>query len=300
MKTQLLGLLLLFSIVACGAHATEPTRAQRVVDELHKPVSNTVLVAAHRGDWRNYPENSLAAIKSAVDMGADIVELDIALTKDSVLIVCHDRSLDRTTDGTGKINEKTYAEIQALHLKDNDGSISDQRMPTLYDALAVCKDKVVVNIDKGYDFYDLALKVTEALGVTGQTLIKGVRMPGAVADKFSTHAVNMLYMPVIYASDPALYRAYCNQHIVPMAYELCWSERTPAVDDMMKQMVSSGAKLWVNTLWPVLNGGLCDDAAFEGNPDAIYGKIIADGATIIQTDRPAFLLDYLRKTGRHE
>lgn len=293
-------LFIVLTLVVVGAQTSQPTRAQRIVAELHKPVSGTVLVAAHRGDWRHYPENSLAAIRSAVDMGADIVELDIALTSDSVLVVSHDRTLDRTTNGSGKISDHTYAEISALFLKDSDGNLTDCRMPTLYDALAVCKDRAVVNIDKGYDFYDLALTVTDALGVTGETLIKGVRMPGEVGAKFASHSGNMLYMPVINAANLSLYEAYVRDGIVPMAYELCWKERTPAVDEMMRAMVASGAKLWVNTLWPSLNGGLCDEAAFAGNPDDVYGKIIADGATIIQSDRPAFLLGYLRSRGMHE
>lgn len=302
MKKHIICILLVISAIAGTMSAQEPilTRADRIVDELHKPVSNTVLVAAHRGDWRNHPENSLAAIKSAVDMGADIVEVDIALTKDSVLVVSHDRTLDRTTNGSGKISDHTYGEISSLFLKDKDGNLTGQHMPTLYDALAVCKGNAVVNIDKGYDFYDEALAVCEALGVTRHTLIKGVRLPVAVERKFASHDVNMLYMPVIYAADPSLYEAYVSGGIVPMAYELCWSERTPAVEEMMRSMLASGAKLWVNTLWPSLNGGLCDDAAYNGNADEVYGRIIADGATIIQSDRPAFLLEYLRSTGRHD
>ncbi len=64
-------------------------------------------------------------------------------------------------------------------------------------------------------------------------------------------------------------------------------------------MVSSGSKLWVNSLWPSLCGGLCDDAAFDGLACRIYGKLVDMGATIIQTDRPELLLDYLRSRDLH-
>lgn len=74
-------------------------------------------MASHRGDWRNYPENSLAAMNSAINMGVDIIELDLALTKDSVLVVCHDRTLDRTTTGKGKISDMPLDSIRTLRLK---------------------------------------------------------------------------------------------------------------------------------------------------------------------------------------
>ena len=65
------------------------------------------MVVAHRGDWRYAPENSIAAIEHSIDVGVDVVELDLQMTKDSVLIVMHDGTLNRTTTGKGKVNEWT-------------------------------------------------------------------------------------------------------------------------------------------------------------------------------------------------
>ncbi|MEQ2546205.1 glycerophosphodiester phosphodiesterase family protein, partial [Alistipes intestinihominis] len=79
----------LFLFGACASSDSAPaSRAEGIVAEIHNPSSRKVLVACHRGDWRNYPENSLAAIESVIGMGADIVEIDLALTSDSVLVVC--------------------------------------------------------------------------------------------------------------------------------------------------------------------------------------------------------------------
>ena len=100
------GLLLLQT--SCSHSASVPgNHADWVVSELHDPSSDKVLVACHRGDWRNWPENSLAAIESVIGMGADIMELDLKLTKDSVLVVCHDRTIDRTTSGKGRVCDTT-------------------------------------------------------------------------------------------------------------------------------------------------------------------------------------------------
>lgn len=303
-KTAILIISVLASLfLVSDAWGARPTRAEKILAELHKPQSKTVLVAAHRGDWRNWPENSLPAMQSAIDMGVDIIELDLKMTKDSVLVVCHDAKVDRTTTGKGRVCDMTYDSIQTFWLRAGHGVKTGVKMPTLREALELCKDKVVINIDKGYEYYDEALALCEELGVTGQILIKGTAMPEKVSEKFASHPRNMLYMPIVNLSQPKgkpLYETYKAKGITPMAYELCWSERTPEVDATMKEMLDSGAKLWVNSLWPSLNGGLCDDAAQLGSPEEIYGKLVSDGATVIQTDRPVLLLEYLRANGHHE
>ena len=92
----------------------------------------------------------------------------------------------------------------------------------------------------------------------------------------------------------------CSTSISQQSYEVCWGEMTPAVEECMKQVVADGSKLWVNTLWNSLCGGLSDDAAYETSAEEVYGKILEMGTTMIQTDRPEFLIEYLRKRGLHD
>jgi glycerophosphoryl diester phosphodiesterase len=68
----------------------------------------------------------------------------------------------------------------------------------------------------------------------------------------------------------------------------------------MKRVVADGSKLWVNSLWNSLCGGLSDDVAYETSAEEVYGKLVDMGATMIQTDRPELLLDYLRSRGLHD
>ncbi len=291
---------------ACGEETqAEGNRAERIVAELHNPSSKTVLVASHRGDWRNWPENSIAAIESVIAMGVDIMELDLKLTADSVLVLCHDHTINRTTSGKGRVSEITYDSIRRCVLRRaHNVKTEDMRMPTLREALEVCKDRIVVNVDQGYEYYDLVLAITEELGVTDQILIKGKRATDVVAAKFAEHPRNMMYMPIIDILKPqgqALFAQYMDNGIVPLAYEVCWKEFTPQVEECMHKVVESGSKLWVNTLWPSLCGGLDDDTAFATkDPDAVYGRMIDLGATLIQTDRPEYLLNYLRSRGLHD
>ena len=178
----------LLASCAGGNAVRDDKRAASVVAELRNPKSKNVLVICHRGDWRNYPENSIPAIESVIKMGADIVELDIALTSDSVLVLQHDRTIDRCTTGRGKIIDMTYEEIQKYYLKNAHGARNslDLKVPTLREALEVCKDRIVVNIDKGYDHYDLVLAIAEELGVTEQILIKGSKSLADVREKMPT------------------------------------------------------------------------------------------------------------------
>ena len=93
--------------LSCSKSPEYASRADRLIAELKDPKSDYVMVMAHRADWRNWPENSLEAIESAINMGCDILELDVAMTRDSQLVLSHDNTLDRMTNGHGKIIDHT-------------------------------------------------------------------------------------------------------------------------------------------------------------------------------------------------
>ena len=224
MKRLLFGLGALLLLGAC-APQPEPagSHVDRILAELHDPTSKYVLVASHRGDWRNWPENSIPAIESVIKMGVDIMELDLKLTRDSVLVLCHDHTIDRTTSGKGRVCDITYDSIQRCVLRTGHNVKTSWRMPTLREALAVCKDRIVVNIDQGYEYYDLALAIAEELGVTDQLLIKGKRPAEVVAAKFAEYPHNMMYMPIIDILKPGgreLFESYRRQTVQPLASRL--------------------------------------------------------------------------------
>jgi glycerophosphoryl diester phosphodiesterase len=296
----LLGLLALLS--SCSPKYAN--KAEKVVAAMHDPSSKYVVVVAHRGDWRNYPENSIPAIESAISMGVDIVELDLKLTKDSVLVLSHDDTANRTTTGKGLISTMTLDSLKGFNLRYVNGVKSKYKMPTLKEALEVCKDRISVNIDQGYQFYDLVLAITEELGVTDQILIKGKKMLSEVKEKTGEHEHNIMYMPIIdiqTTRGAELFRQYMEAGEVPLAYEVCFSKLDDVAEDCCRRVVESGSKLWINTLWPSLNGGYDDNAAFEsGDPDSVYGVLLGLGTSIIQTDRPEMLIKYLEKKGRRK
>ncbi len=292
-------------------------RAEFIAAQIHDPDSKYVVVACHRGDWRNFPENSICAIESVIKMGADIMELDLKMTKDSVLVLSHDADVLRCTnfkkvfkDEPGKspkVSDLTYAEIQKLSLmRAHNVAIDTMKMPTLEQALRCCKDRICVNVDQGYEYYDQVLEISERLGVTDQLLIKGKRSIEDVAAFESKHEHNMMYMPVVDIQKKkgiALFNSYMEQNVVPLAYELCWqSNDDGAFDEACRKVIAQGSKVWVNTIWASLCGGdgNDDDAAFLAeDKDSVYGQYLEKGVSMIQTDRPEQLIEYLKARGRH-
>jgi glycerophosphoryl diester phosphodiesterase len=160
-----------------------------------------------------------------------------------------------------------------------------------------------VNIDKGYDYYDLVLALTEEMGVTDQILIKGGKSLADIKEKLSKYENNMMYMPIVSPQNVKsrdMLSEYLADKEPRLAYEVCWNKLTPEVEQAMKEVIADGSKLWVNTLWNSLCGGLSDDVAYTTSVEEVYGKIVDMGATMIQTDRPELLLDYLRSRGLHD
>lgn len=302
--------MIFIAAICCMASCKEAApqyanRAEMIAAQIHNPNSKYVVVACHRGDWRNYPENSIPAIESIIRMGADIMELDLKLTKDSVLVLSHDWTIDRCTTGKGRVSDYTLDELKQFRLRRAHGVATDSlHICTLREALECCKDRICVNVDQGYEYYDMVLAITEELGVTDQILIKGKHSVASVAEKMAAHEHNMMYMPIIdiqKEQGQKLFQEYMDTKTVPLAYEVCWKKLTPEVSDCFKKVVESGSKLWVNTIWGSLCGYLDDDKALDcGDPAEVYDQVIALGASMIQTDRPELLLNYLRKKGLHD
>ena len=144
------------------------TRAEQIRADLLNPNSQRVLVVSHRADWRGWPENSLPAIESAINMGVDVVELDLQCTADSQLIIMHDSKIDRTTTGKGRVSEMTLDSIRTFRLKNGVSIKTRHEIPTLREALLLCKDRVLINLDKADRYFDLVVPVLEETGTTRQ------------------------------------------------------------------------------------------------------------------------------------
>lgn len=101
-------------------------------------------IVAHRGGASLGPENSLACYKKGIEARADMIEIDIHLTKDKNIVICHDETIDRTTNGTGKIRTLTLSEIRQYNIIDSKGNITQEKIPTIdevFDLLLRTREK---------------------------------------------------------------------------------------------------------------------------------------------------------------
>jgi glycerophosphoryl diester phosphodiesterase len=102
---------------------------------LELPGRSKPYVMAHRGNRVHCPENTLASFQYALDEGADILETDLHLTADGVLVCIHDATVDRTTNGSGAVAEKTLAELKGLSASYGRPEFEDERIPTLEEVI---------------------------------------------------------------------------------------------------------------------------------------------------------------------
>jgi glycerophosphoryl diester phosphodiesterase len=118
-------------------------RSRLPVDVLYSRArgSGAILVGGHRGNPAEHPENTLASFRSAIELGVDMIECDVHLSADGELVVIHDHALDRTTDGSGLVVQRTLAELRRL---DAGGG---ERLPMLAEVCALARDRVVLCIE---------------------------------------------------------------------------------------------------------------------------------------------------------
>ena len=303
MKTKFI---LLFACIcalmaSCSSQPT-PTRAEKIRTQLLTCDESSVIVVAHRADWRNYPENSLEAIQSSIDMGVDMLEIDVQRTQDGVLILMHDHDLNRMTNGTGNIAETTWEEISKLNLKDHKGNMTPYKVAKLEDALLLCKDRIMINLDKADRYFDEVFALLDKTGTGDQIVMKGGQPADQVREKFGKYLDRVIYMPVVTInkeeSEQAIH-AFLEE-LKPVAFELCYSNAQSPVPAKMKTLLKGRSLIWYNTLWDWLCAGHHDDLAVE-DLDGTYGFMIDSlGARILQTDRPQLMLEYLRSRNLHE
>ncbi len=150
-----------FSLVICmiagtPAHAQQPAlhslnvKSTKDIRNYFKYTGNDIpLVSGHRGGMsKGFPENSLATLENTLRHTPAFFEIDPRLTKDSVIIVFHDATLNRTSNGKGKVSDYTWEELKTLKLKDPEGNLTDYGIPTLDEVIQWSKGKTILNLDK--------------------------------------------------------------------------------------------------------------------------------------------------------
>ena len=174
-------LLLIVAVVSAGERPT-------TIDEFYDPEARTRVIA-HRGFSGAAPENTLAAVRAAIEIKADMVEIDITLTSDGHIVVIHDETLDRTTDGSGEILQFTLAELQELDAGSwFDPSFTGEPIPTLDQVLDDVEGRILLNVEIKSEAVSRGVVNKVAAAIREHGMIDGV-----VVSSFSPTALQQMH-----------------------------------------------------------------------------------------------------------
>lgn len=300
MKTY--NLYIIFNLLVCHLTLAQGNdRAAQILQHLKNPSEHYILAVSHRGDWRYAPENSLQAVQRCIDLGVDIVELDFRLTKDGHLIAMHDETVDRTTNGKGKVSELTLDEIKQFRLKNACGvKYSRQQVPTLEEVMVLVKGKIMVNLDKTESrWVKEAFEVLQRTGTIDHAIFKGNDDLPVMQEKYGSLMDSIIYMPKLWPENKQVraYRENYEKAINPFYYETLFDTEEAETFTMIQDLKESKDGFMAIALWDELCAGRTDELAMLEGPEKAWGWLIEKGANAIMTDRPEELLKYLEQKG---
>lgn len=249
-----------------------------------------IFVAAHRG-WRSkYPENTMAAFRAALELGVDQIETDVRVTADGELVLIHDDTVDRTTNGEGKVCDMTFAQLRALDAGDG------EKIPTLVEFLELVKDHPTITLDielkeyptegreqLSYDVCDRVLKLVDEYGFTDRIVVNTFSgklheyINETYGDKYRQH----VYFPEsclkTHTRDPYAY-AYCTCIFGVV-------EGKVSVERVHQLHKQSGVRIW---------------AGAYAKDEATIDLAVEMGSELITCDNPDEVLAILRQKGLHK
>ncbi len=245
-----------------------------------------VEIVAHRGFSGIAPENTLAALRAAIEIGADRVEFDVHLTGDGVPVLLHDKKLDRTTNGKGLVVEQTLGEIRKLDAGSwFDPRFQDERVPTLDEALALCKGRVAVNVEIKGEAVERGSGIPEG-GVEAK-VVEAIRRHGmveqSVISSFEPLALERIHRLAPEISLQSLYNKKLQEGLRPE--KICAAVGSRALNCSWKEVTAE----WIAGAH---QAGL-ELNVYTVNEPEDFRQMLQLGVDGVITDRPDRLLSLL-------
>lgn len=266
--------------IACVSPSQHHYISFNSVDEfqafLNRKTGDFPLISAHRGGpMPGFPENAIETFENATTHQPVIIEFDVALSKDSVLVIMHDNKLDRTSTGTGEIGSYTYAELLKFNLKDNDGKVTTFKIPTLEQVLAWGKGKVIFTIDikRGVPYAKIVAAVRQTKSESNAIVITYNANQAAEVHQLA---------PDLMVSASARNVAdieRLNQMGVPNERIVAFVGTAAPEQVVYDYLHSKGITCILGTM------GNLDRSAVANPTQNVYEKLLTNGADIISTDQ---------------
>ena len=255
-----------------------------------EPDCHRRMVVGHRAAGGRFsvvaPENTLAAVRAALWMGLDGIEIDVRDTKDGHLVLMHDATVDRTTDGSGEVSEMTLEQIEQLHIKVSKkikGDFSCERVPTFKQVLDLAKGRLFIDVDVKTDRVDLVIKAIKEAGMQKYAT-------------FSTGSVSK-------AQKARQLCPECSIQVRPHSMkelnkDIELFDPDPQVIEVPRNLVKQAAPVVKKLGLKLYTDMFGEDAVLllKGDPD-MYLKGFEEGADIEATEFPTVVLDKLGRLG---
>ncbi|AKN95156.1 glycerophosphodiester phosphodiesterase [Xanthomonas oryzae pv. oryzicola] len=288
--------------------AAPASRHIALPDRLRDPHAGT-LVVSHRGCWMLAAENSIAGIDACIAHGIDMVEVDLRTTRDGQLVLMHDERVDRTTNGEGAVADLTAVQIESLHIRAEGGgaqaAVTAWHPPTFAQALAAAYGKTLINLDIKAASLDQMMDEVQAAGAQRDVLMNvPLDAPASAIERAHRAGIAL----------QVLYEQRQSQHTPEQAFRMAAAMQPAALQlmfddisviDSARRISHGQIRLFVNTMsndiasgTPMNLSGDFTDARALRAPNAIWGALRARGISMIQTDQPLQLVQYLRSADR--
>lgn len=242
------------------------------------PLSNRgFVVIAHRGDHTAAHENTLAAIANAIAVGADYAEIDLRATRDGEIVLMHDATVDRTTNGRGKVEDLSLEDIRKLEVEDpSRPQIPKAKVPTFAEALAAAAGKIHLYLDVKQASPEQVAKLVRAAGMERQVIIYD-GLEDIPAWRSAAPGFPMICSPSKSDLNPDAIKALVQRTSLEIldGNALLYSKETVAA-----------AKAAGAAVWPDIQG--------PWESPELWERIVALGFTGVQTDNPGKLIEWLK------
>jgi glycerophosphoryl diester phosphodiesterase len=261
--------------------ALAPTNLPAFFDCLREN-SQTVISAHRGGPARGYPENSIEAMAHTIAETPAILEVDVGVIGDDTLVLMHDETANRTTNGRGDIDRMSLEEFQALQLRDESGALLDMHPPTLRQALDWAAGKAVLALDvKRSVSYEDVVEVVQAAGAMDRVIF--ITYSANAAARMARVAPQAMLFVTIESADDLSELA---RRDVDLSRVVAWT----GVDEPNASLNIALAQAGVETSFGTLGGTNSWDARFERARQDQYAVFADTGLQVISTDRPAAAL----------
>lgn len=292
--------------------AAEPDRAAVIMRRIVDPDAGPVVVA-HRGchapaatmQVGSAAENSLTALEHCVAMRVDVMETDIRMTRDGHLVMIHDATVDRTTDGHGRVADLTLAELRALRLRDDLGGAeagwTEDRIVTLDEMLGAAAGRIVLNLDIKDAVHAETIAAVVAAGAEKRVLVKANAGVGSPPLASLPPFDRVPFLPMLLGGGdlPVTIGRQAGGVVRPIGYEV---PRMPLAE--LPALVAAArrarGRVWANTLWDGYVAGVGGDGDALLDPERVWGTLIRGGVSMIQTDHPAELRSFIDRASSGE